>query len=235
MSEKLNIKEMKKLAAKMGILTDGLSKATLSYELGKCTKRKNHMGDGYVFVRKLGMTGRDGNVSCVNYKNRRQYAKKQFRKNRSTKAIKMEAMLQQKAAKSGLSPTVKEFNLNSKYIIMDVVDGESMYARMKTKKGKLSVNQQKELLAIFSKLDTLGIFHKDPNPLNFLFDSDNKLFIIDFGFAEKSNSSRHGDAPNMDQMTLGLLIKFKTLFPGVSYNTMKKTLKPGLLKILNGE
>jgi tRNA A-37 threonylcarbamoyl transferase component Bud32 len=130
---------------------------------------------------------------------------------------------------------VKEFNLNSKYIIMDVIDGESMYARMKKKQGKLSVKQQKELLAIFSKLDTLDIFHKDPNPLNFLFDTDDKLFIIDFGFAEKSNAARHGDAPNMDQMTLGLLIKFKTLFPRVTYNTMKKKLKPGLLKILNGE
>ena len=235
MTEKLNIKEMKKLAAKMGILTDGLSKATLSYELGKCKKRKNHTDDGYVFVRKLGMTGRDGNVSCVKYKNRRQYAKKQFRKNRSTKAIKMEAMLQQKAAKSGLSPTVKEFNLNSKYIIMDVIDGESMYARMKKNNGKLTVKQQKELLTIFSKLDEIGIFHMDPNPLNFLFDNRDKLYIIDFGFAAKINTKRHGDSPNVDQMTLGLLIKFKTLFPGVSYTTMTKKLKPGLLQILNGE
>jgi tRNA A-37 threonylcarbamoyl transferase component Bud32 len=226
---------MKKLAAKMGILTDGLSKATLSYELGKCKKRKNHIDDGYVFVCKLGMTGRDGNVSCVNYKNRRRYAKKQFRKNRDTNAIKREATFQQRAAKGGLSPMVKEFNLNSKYIIMDVVDGESLYARMKNQQGKLSVKQQKELLTIFSTLDTLGIFHKDPNPLNFLFDNDDKLFIIDFGFAEKINTKRHGDAPNMDQMTLGLLIKFKTLFPRVSYNTMKKKLKPGLLQILNGE
>ena len=91
------------------------------------------------------------------------------------------------------------------------------------------------MLTIFSKLDTIGIFHKDPNPLNFLFDNDDKLFIIDFGFAEKINTKLHGDAPNMDQMTLGLLIKFKTLFPGVSYNTLAKNLKPGLLKILNGE
>jgi len=235
MSEILNIKEMKKLGVKMGILTDGLSKATLSCELSKCKKRNKNVDDGYTFVRKLGMTGRDGNVSCVKYKNRKQYAKKQFRKNRSPKAIKLEAMLQQKAAKCGLSPMVKEFNLNSKYIIMDVVGGESMYIRMKKKKGKLSVKHQKELLNIFSKLDILGIFHKDPNPLNFLFDNDNKLFIIDFGFAEKINTAQHGDAPNMDQMTLGLLIKFKTLFPGVSYNTMKKKLKPGLLQILNGE
>jgi tRNA A-37 threonylcarbamoyl transferase component Bud32 len=235
MSAKLNIKEMKKLAVKMGILTDGLSKATLSYELGKRSKRKNHTDDGYVFVCKLGMTGRDGNVSCVKHKNRRQYAKKQFRKNRDTNAIKREATFQQQASNAGLSPTVKEFNLNSKYIIMDVVDGESLYARMKKKKGKLSVKQQKELLTIFGKLDTLGIFHKDPNPLNFLFNNDDKLYIIDFGFAEKINKKRHGDAPNMDQMTLGLLIKFKTLFPGVSYNTMRKKLKPGMLQILNGE
>jgi len=234
----MSIKDMKILAAEMGILTEGITKSTLLYELssGKKPNENNiQNNDGYAIIKQLGIKGRDGNVFLVKTKNGKQYAKKQFRKNRSVLAIKTEAKLQKKASKIGVSPEVKEYNLNSKYIIMDVIDGKSMYMVMRENKGKLNSKQQKALLKIFSKLDNIGVFHKDPNPLNFIFDKDMNLHIIDFGFAEIINPKRHGDAPNSDQMTLGLLIKFKTLFPGVEYSTMKKSLKPGLLQILNGE
>ena len=49
---------------------------------------------------------------------------------------------------------------------------------------RLPVKYQSQIIKIIKKLDEIGIFHGDPNPLNFMV-TNNKVNIIDFGFAKE--------------------------------------------------
>ena len=225
-----SLSDLRKIVKKAGLTPEGMSRATLEYEISKLGQTKTE--SVYKPISQLGIKGRDGKVLLVKTKSGKTYAKKQFRNNRPVKAISLEAKLQKEAACVGLAPKIKEFNLNDKYIIMTALD-KDLYSVMKKKGGKLSQKYQRDILRIFNVLDKIGIFHKDPNPLNFMIDEINQLFIIDFGFSERINVNKHGATPNRDQMTLGLLLKFKTLFPRIDYPILQKSLKPNLLKILD--
>jgi tRNA A-37 threonylcarbamoyl transferase component Bud32 len=228
---KINLKDIRKILQNNGINTTGLSSQSLKYKFeqynGKSPTRKV-----YKDIKQLGIKGKDGRVFLVKTKNGKSFAKKQFRSNKSTKDMLREITLQKEAAKADIAPMIKEFDLNSKFIIMTLLE-DSLYAIMKKKHGKLTKKYQKDILRIFSNLDKIGIFHKDPNPLNFLVDTSRKLFIIDFGFAERIVPEKHGKQPNRNQMTLGLLIKFKILFPNCEYPVLKNSLPQPLQQILD--
>lgn len=210
MEKSMSIKEIRKLAKSKGIDPTGMSRSSLVRSLAKHQGKKVRKTSRV--VGDLGMKGKEGKVVEIISRGK-SYAKKNFRKNKSSSKLHKEVEMQQLGAKAGISPEIKEFNLNEKYIIMEKLD-KNLYDMMLKKQGKLSQTHQKALLRIFRKLDKIKVFHKDPNPLNFMF-CKSKLYIIDYGFAEEIKESKHGRTPNLLQMTMGLLLKFKALFPGV--------------------
>ena len=90
--------------------------------------------------------GKDGIVYTLLYRGR-EYAIKQFKPQKSLNKIQLEADLQRKAAKIGISPKVKECNLDKRYIRMDKLD-KSLYKLMQNKGGKLSIKYQKAIVEI---------------------------------------------------------------------------------------
>lgn len=225
----MNFNELKKLAKKEGIITKGLSKNTLTIELKNKINGTN--SDPYTVVKQLGSKGKDANVYLVRNSKGKLYARKQFRKNKNISAIKKEVEMQRIAASVKLSPKIIEYDLNKKYIIMQALD-KNLFDLMKQKNGKISQKYQKEMLKIFKTLDQIGIFHKDPSPLNFMLDSKDDLYIIDFGMASNINKQKDGSNPNYDQMTLGMLLKLRSVCPNVTYKVLEKSLAPHLKQIL---
>ena len=208
--EKHTIKEIRSQARSKGIDPDGMSRASLVRAIASSEGKPTRTG--YKVVGALGMKGKEGRVVEIATRGK-SYARKHFRKNKNSTKLRKEVAMQKIGAKLGVSPIIKEFNLNEKYIVMTKLD-RNLYDIMKKKRGQLSQTHQRALLRIFRKLDMGGVFHKDPNPLNFMF-AGSKMYIIDYGFAEEIREEKHGKTPNLTQMTLGLLIKFKALFPGI--------------------
>lgn len=219
-------------AKKLSINTRGMSKTTLKYQiekknLGKSPSKKVYKNTG----KKLGLDGKEGKVYEVSYRNKI-YAKKQFKKTKSSKNIEKEVQFQKLAGKFGLAPKVKEYNLEDKYIIMEKMN-VNLFDILKQKEGKLTKKQQEDIIDIFQRLDKHYIFHKDPNPLNFMYDNCKTLKIIDFGFSEMIDENPKIKNPNMEYMILGLLIKLQKLFPGVEYKHLYKNLSKEQQKILS--
>ena len=150
---------------------------------------------------------------------------KTFRKHKSPITLKQEVKLQKIAGKAGISPQVIDKDLVSKYIVMTKMDYHLIDV-MKKQKGILKQIQQKQILEIFKKLDEIGIFHADANILNYMI-KDGKIYIIDFGMSKIIDDGlikKLGTStPNLNIMTLGLVLKLKELgCPSESYKTLKK-------------
>ena len=65
-----------------------------------------------------------------------------------------------------------------------------------------------------------------------MLDSKDDLYIIDFGMASNINKQKDGNNPNYDQMTLGMLLKLRSVCPDVKYKVLEKSLAPHLKQIL---
>ena len=78
---------------------------------------------------------------------------------------------------------------------------------IKEQNGDLKIYQQKDILNIYKKLDKAKVFHADSNILNYMYDKDKKLYIIDFGMSkyidEKLIKKLGTEEPNINLMTLG--------------------------------
>lgn len=170
----------------------------------------------YTYVRQLGHEGKDGRTFLALDKNDQEVAIKIFKHNKSSRQIEKEATLQIQASKAGITPKVIEYDGRGKYIVMEKLD-INLYDLFCKQGGKLTLKQQKDIVSIFKKLDKAGVFHADPNPLNFMY-KKNKLYIIDFGFAKpitKTLEDRYGSNPNVKYMCQGLLLKLKQIYPSV--------------------
>ena len=176
-------------------------------------------------MKKLGDKGKDGLVYLVERDNK-QYAMKTFRENRSSALIKKEAELQRKASEVGISPGVIGVDTVFNYIVMELMD-TNLLDIMKKQNKNIAKNYQLQLIRIFKKLDEIGIFHSDPNPLNFMV-KNRKMYVIDFGFAkniDKNVIKKYGMTPNLSLMTLGFILKLKDLgCPRESYQYMMEFL-----------
>lgn len=77
------------------------------------------------------------------------------------------------------------------YIVMEYLDGQTMYARLKMH-GKLRFDETIEtLMPAMSALDrmhSVGIIHRDISPVNIMICSDGKVKLIDFGTAAAQNT-----------------------------------------------
>ena len=105
---------------------------------------------------------------------------------------------------------------------------KNLYDIMKVNSGNLTIMLQKQIVSIFRKLDNIGIFHADPNPLNFMF-KNKKLYIIDYGFSKNITPTlikKYGTKNlNMKFMIIGFIIKMKKIAPNVRYEFFEKYLK----------
>ena len=87
--------------------------------------------------------GKDGIVYTLLHRNK-EYAVKQFKPAKSQNKIKIESDFQTKAARYGISPKVRECNLDKRYIRMDKLD-KSLFKLMEEKQGKLPIKYQKSI------------------------------------------------------------------------------------------
>jgi tRNA A-37 threonylcarbamoyl transferase component Bud32 len=184
----------------------------------------------YLKIKQLGVEGKEGKVFLVKelFKDRI-FAMKCFKNTKSDKKIILEAKLQIKAAKKGISPMVFEIDTDLKYIIMEKMN-ENLFDILKENGGKLSDQMQLDMIKIFKSLDEIKVFHSDPNPLNFMIRTKH-LKIIDFGFAKKINSSlvkKHETLnPNIKFMITGFILKMKEFLKKInSLNINQKDIKP---------
>jgi len=197
-----------------------ISQAFKEYE----TYKKDKL-DRYTRIRLLG-NGKEGTTYLVET-NGKEYAMKTFRKQKSSNTLRKEAELQNMAAEMGVSPRVVDVDTVSKYIVMEKLD-RHLYDVLKKNKGIMSQNIQKQIITIFRKLDTAGVFHGDANLLNYMFKA-RQLYVIDFGMAKEITNrlvSKLGThTPNLHIMTLGLVLKLKEIgAPQTSYSYLVKYL-----------
>lgn len=161
----------------------------------------------------LGVKGKEGTVYEVT-KGGKKYAMKCFKSTKSENRLQREGDFLKRAAKAGIAPKVVEINPEEHYIVMELLE-ENLFDILKSTQGKLTEKIQKDMLAIFKKLDKEGIMHGDPNPLNFMF-KKGKLYIIDFGFASEIDDDlikKAGKNPNVEMMCLGFILKVKDMCP----------------------
>lgn len=178
----------------------------------------------YIFIRQLGREGREGRTFLVmNHKSHEQFAMKLFKNYEEYKAndkksykkpidIKKEAELLTKASKKGISPKVIEYDEYGRYIVMEKLN-TNLFECFVQQGYELTENQQKSIVELFKKLDKCKIFHKDPNPPNFM-RKNGEWYIIDFGFATpitKKIIQEYSDKPNLHYMTLGLYTKLRQI------------------------
>ena len=183
--------------------------------------------DKYTRIKQLGNKGKEGTTYLISTKEGNEYAMKTFRKQKSSAKLLQEVKLQKIAAEADVSPKIIDVDTVSKYIIMEKMDHHLVDTIAKNR-GILSKNNQKQIISIYKKLDNANVFHGDANLLNYMF-SDKKLYIIDFGMAKEITNSltkKLGTStPNMNIMTLGLVLKLKELkSPPESYDYLCKFL-----------
>ena len=188
----------------------------------------------YDMNHRLGFDGKDGKVwaarkSPVRAKVRvnPRLAIKKFRKNHPVKDLQEEIRLQKIAARSSLAPAIHSYDLKEKQIVMTRLKSTLLDEMVKTE-GQLSLARQKAVLKLIKDINQCGIFHKDPSPLNIMYDSYGRIFLIDFGMAEQSSSEE-----NVHKMILGLLLHFNKYFVDKEYNILSKCLPDTLRTLLS--
>lgn len=205
---------LKEIAVKMDIpirktkeeMISDIKKGMKEYE-----EYKKEKVDRYERLSQLGEKGKEGTTYLViDKKNGKEYAMKTFRKTKSSKNLKKEYKLQKIASKEGIAPKVHDYDVVSKYIVMEKMDSH-LYDIIR-KKG-LSKKHQKRIFEIYTALDKVGIFHNDANLYNYML-KNNVVYIIDFGFAKSIDSKltkELGKNINSRLMLLGFILKLKEL------------------------
>jgi tRNA A-37 threonylcarbamoyl transferase component Bud32 len=200
-------------------------------------------------IRKLGIPGKEGTVWAIKYKSslpsprvgeyrspdrdsysKKEYALKQFKSTKSSKEIIRESDLQKITAKAGISPKVIEVDILSKFIVMELLPGETLFDTLKKSNGVMTISEQKDFVRLIEKLDKIGVYHGDPSPLNFIYDNKKILKVIDFGFGKKMEKGEKDT--NMKSMLLGFILKMKQIGVDVdkNYSYIKKYIDSGDLE-----
>jgi len=169
----------------------------------------------YIRGKQLGESGKDAKTFSVNNK----YALKQFSTRKSSKKIMEEAEIQRLVSSVKACPKVIDVDSDRKYILMEKLDKHLIDV---DSEKHVSIDNQKQLLKLYDQLDEVGIFHGDPNPLNYM-TKGKKLYVIDFGMSKKITPSLvkklGSSTPNRDIMTLSMILKLKAMrFPKSAYS-----------------
>jgi tRNA A-37 threonylcarbamoyl transferase component Bud32 len=211
----LSLDELKQIAEELKLEKN--DKKDLKQEIINCFREYEDYNkkkiDLYQVIRQIGNEGKDGVTYLV--KSRRtgeKYAMKTFSKRKSVNNIKKEANLQEEVSKFGICPKVIEVDLVNNFIIMECMK-EHLIKKIIKQKGDLTEKQQKDIIELFKKLDEAKVFHGDANLLNYMYDKNDKLCIIDFGLSKKIDQKlikKLGTStPNYYYMTLGFVLKLK--------------------------
>ncbi len=222
--------ELKDMAATMDIpvkrskllLVTEIKEALREYERYKHTKL-----DKYERKEQLGNTGKEGTTYLVRSTDGKEYAMKTFRKQKSSANLRKEADLQKRVADAGAAPNVLDIDTVSKYIVMERMDKHFIDV-MKQQRGDIKESQQRQIITLYKKMDKAGVFHGDSNIMNYML-RKGKIYMIDFGMAKEISRSLvktlGTSTPNMDIMTLGIVLKLKELgCPESSYSVFRKHL-----------
>lgn len=215
--------ELKNIGKELG-LKPRREKLSMIEDIMKCMKTyekyKKKKIDKYTRIKQIGNKGKEGITYLVKTREGEEFAMKTFRKTKSSVKLENEYNLQKIAASVGVSPKVYDFDTVSKYIIMDRMDTH-LIDIMKKQKGNLTKSQQLRVIEIFRKLDDVGVFHGDANPLNYML-KNKIIYIIDYGYSKKCNDKLYKklgtSTPNMTLMLLGFILKLKDMnCPSTSY------------------
>ena len=188
----------------------------------------------YKIIKKIGDKGQQGIVYLAKRGNK-EYAMKTFKQNKSGKTLEKEAKLQELASKYGISPKVYDYNIEEKYIVMDKLEG-NILELIRDQGGILTLSQEKRIIDIFKILDKISIYHRDPNPLNFLYNKNKKIYIIDYGLAREIDENlikKHGDKINVKLMSIGFLLKIRSVFSNIKLDYIKRYLENNLEKSID--
>jgi serine/threonine protein kinase len=184
----------------------------------------------YSYIKQLGSQGKDGRTFKARHVNGNEYAVKIFKKSKNSKRIRKEVDIQQHAAEFGVSVPVFDWSDTSKYVSMDILD-KTLFDYFIEQNGELTIKQQQDVISLLQRMDDAGVFHADPNPLNFMY-KKKKLYLIDFGFSsfiDKKCVTKYGATPNMKYMPLGLIIHLKKINPDTKLTHLYKHVDPSLL------
>lgn len=223
----LSQRELVDLAKTMGLTYKNKNKVRLRTEIKKAFQEyeryKEEKLDKYERLSQIG-DGKEGKIYIVRVKGGRKYAMKQFSQRKSSDTLRKELNYQQTASKHGISPKIRDYDTVSKYIVMDLLDKHILEV-LDAQQWTLTEPQQNAILRLFTKLDEIGIFHRDPNPLNVM-TKDGKWYLVDYGFAvdcSEALKKKHGTSKlNYHFMTLGLLMKLKEINPSVSLEVLER-------------
>lgn len=166
----------------------------------------------YTFIEQLGRSGKDAKTYLVENKRKEQYAMKVFKPTKSRNAIQKEIDLQIIAARAGVAPSIVDYDVDGKYIVMEKLDVNlfDLYCQQQT----LTLQQQQDIIRLFQELDKCLVFHGDSNITNFMYKQD-RLYMIDYGFSKPIQPKlikRHGQQPNLSFMPFGLVLSIKSIF-----------------------
>jgi tRNA A-37 threonylcarbamoyl transferase component Bud32 len=165
----------------------------------------------YQIISKLGQPGQQGRAFIVKTKRGKEYAMKVFKKTKSSKNIKLEVTLQNKAAKAGVAPRIVDYDLEKKFIVMEKMD-DHLYNHLLQNKKRLLKAQQDRIFHIFQTLDKVKVFHNDANLYNYM-TKDGQIYLIDYGLSKRINSHLvekvQTELPNSRLMLIGFILKLK--------------------------
>ena len=151
----------------------------------------------------LGEPGKEGTVLMAQHKQSNTLgAAKTFRKTKAQSTMRKELNLMALAADAGVAATPYAFDYPNRRYIMERMD-KTLPELIKAQHGVLTKAQQLRIIELLERIGEAGIYHGDPNPLNFMTDMNGQLQLIDFGFAKKIDKKLiawGGSNPNMTSL-----------------------------------
>ena len=189
--------------------------------------------DPYIKLGQLGKPGKDGTVYLVvNPDSLNKCAMKTFRKKKSSQMIQNEAYFQYLASKAGISPAVICYDLENKFIVMEVLS-QTLLDVLETQKGVLTTSQQKQIINLYHLLDKIGIMINDANPRNVM-EKNGQFYLIDYGLAKYTSHPSFNiyQYPNFQLMPISLLELMKGRYPTTGWTYIRSQIDPNVYKEL---
>ena len=127
------------------------------------------------------------------------YIMKLFKKGKSLPVMLKEVNLLKEAGDKGLAPKLVDYSTDTTsgnaingrpYIVMEKME-KTIVDHVKHQNGILSTKDQEGLVKLSQDMDELGIYHNDPNPLNYMLDKHGNWKYIDFGHSVRMSKKEH--------------------------------------------
>jgi len=157
----------------------------------------SELNSGWRIVRQLGKPGKEGTVYEVEHDDIDvRCAMKEFKPKKALSTFKKQVHYQRLAAEAGAAPAVRGVITSKPVRLVMEAMSRTISETLQSQGGSLTPVQQKDIVDLCGRMDTAGIYHNDPNPLNLMEGPDGKFLFIDYGFSTDINPSKHGLKPN---------------------------------------